>query len=194
MDKPTSIPQEAVREFVISGHGNLARVREMLDETPELLNVKYQWADNDWESAIQAAAHVGSAPVAEYLISKGAPLEICTAAMLGRRGEIDSMLASDTALIYQNGAHGIPLLAHAAFNGDMALFSYLMTRGAEAGLSYALHNAVTSNHAGLAKWILENTEPYLSWKNYEGKTALAVAMEQGNQELQDLLRSRGALA
>jgi len=194
MDKLISIPQETIREFVISGHGNLPRVKEMLDEMPELLNVKYQWAEDNWESAIQAAAHVGSAPVAEYLLSKGAPLEICTAAMLGRRFDIESLLATDASLIRQNGAHGIPLLAHSAFNGDIELFSYLISRGAEAGVSYALHNAVTLQHVELTKWILENTKPDLTWKNYEGKTALAVAVEQGNQELQDVLRAQGAMA
>ena len=45
MDK--SIPPETIREFVIAGHGNLPRVREMLDEMPALLNEKYQWGEND---------------------------------------------------------------------------------------------------------------------------------------------------
>lgn len=188
------ISTETIREFVIAGHGNLSRTQAMLDETPELLNVKYQWGENDWESAIQAAAHVGSVSVAEYLLSKGAPLEICTAAMLGKRAEIESLLAADSTLIQQNGAHGIPLLAHSAFNGNVDLFSFLMSRGAHSGISFALHNAVASEHAELVKWILENTKPDLAWKNFQEKTSLAVAIEQGNQELEDLLRSKGASA
>lgn len=187
------ISPETVREFVIAGHGNLARVQEMLIENPAFLNVKYQWGENDWESAIQAAAHVGSVSVAEYLLSEGAPLEICTAAMLGRRTEIKSMLAADASLIQQNGAHGIPLLAHSAFSGDIDLFSFLLLRGAHSGISFALHNAVASEHVELAKWILDHTKPDLAWKNFQEKTILAVAIEQGNQELQDLLRSHGAL-
>jgi ankyrin repeat protein len=104
------------------------------------------------------------------------------------------MLARDKSLIKQTGAHGIPILAHSAFNGDVELFSYLLSQGAESGISYALHNAVISGHVKLAKWILENTNPDLTWKNFEGKTILAVAMEQGEQELQDLLRLHGAPA
>jgi hypothetical protein len=46
---------------------------------------------------------------------------------------------------------------------------------------------------GLAKWILENANPDLNWKNYEEKTILTVARERGNQELQDLLRAHGAV-
>jgi ankyrin repeat protein len=194
MDQTTSIPLETVREFVIAGHGNLARLQQMLEKMPELLNMKYPWGENDWESAMQAASHLGNVAVAEYLLSKGAPLEIYTAAMLGRRAEIEAMLVTDPSLIRQTGAHGIPILAHAAFNGDVELFSFLISQGAEGGISYALHNAVDSGHGELAKWILENTSPDLLWKNFAGKTILAVALEQGNQELQDLLRAHGALA
>ena len=188
----TSIPVETVREFVIAGHANLAQVKQMLDEMPSLLNMSYQWGENDWESAIQAASHLGNVSIVEYLLSKGAPLEIYTAAMLGRIADIEALLATDASLIKQTGAHGIPILAHAAFNGDVELFSYLISRGAEGGISYALHNAVVSGHVHLGKWILENTNPDLAWKNFERKTILTVAMEQGNQELQELLRSRGA--
>jgi ankyrin repeat protein len=193
MEPTTSIPVEVVREFVIAGHGNLPRLQQMLEETPSLLNVKYQWGENDWESAIQAAAHVGNVRAAEFLLSKGAPLEICTAAMLGRRAVVDSLLDTDESLIKQTGAHRIPLLPHAAFNGNVELFSYLVSRGAQEGVSYALHNAVASGHVGLAKWILENANPDLNWKNYEEKTILTVARERGNQELQDLLRAHGAV-
>ena len=171
MNTNSPISSQAIREFVIAGHGNLPRVREMLDETPKLLNVKYPWGENDWESAIQAAAHLGSVSVAEYLLSRGAPLEICTAAMLGRRAEIESLLTTAVTLIQQNGAHGIPLLAHSAFNGDIDLFSFLMSRGARSGISFALHNAVASEHAELAKWILDNTKPDLAWKNFQEKTS-----------------------
>ena len=194
MNTTISISDERVREFVIAGHGNLARIQQMLDETPALLDMKYQWGENDWESAIQAAAHLGNVAVVEYLLSKGALLEICTAAMLGRRADIESLLAANGSLIKQNGAHGISILAHSALNGDVELFSYLLSQGAEGGISYALHNAVASGHLELAKWILENTSPALTWKNFEGKTILALAIDEGNQELQDLLRSHGAIS
>lgn len=193
MPQTASSPVDIIREFVIAGHGNLTRVQQMLDEMPSLLNTEYQWGENDWESAIQAASHVGNTAVAEYLLSKGAPLKIYTAAMLGRKADVDSLLATDESLIKQTGAHGIPILAHSAFNGDVELFSYLVSRGAMEGIPYALHNAVASGRVGLAKWILENMNPDLNWKNFEEKSVLTVAIERGNQELQDLLRARGAV-
>ncbi len=104
------VSSDLVREFVIAGHGSLEKVREMLARDPQLLSAANEWSPGDRESAIQAAAHVGSVNVAEYLLSQGAPLEICTAAMLGRRQEIERMLAAEPSLIRAKGAHGIPLL------------------------------------------------------------------------------------
>ncbi|HET8678747.1 MAG TPA: ankyrin repeat domain-containing protein, partial [bacterium] len=69
---------ELVRDFVIAGHGDLKKVKAMLAQHPDLLNATYEWKPGDHETAIQAAAHVGNAAVAEHLLSRGAPLEICT--------------------------------------------------------------------------------------------------------------------
>src|SRR5436309_15610288 len=91
--QPPSIEQ--IREFVIAGHGNLERVRQMLAENPQLLNASYQWNDNDRETAIQAAAQVGNAQVARYRLDNGAPPEICTADMLRQRDELERRLEED---------------------------------------------------------------------------------------------------
>src|SRR5262245_57877128 len=101
-----------IREFVLAGHGNLARVKEMLAAEPALLNAAYEWAANDHETAIQAAAHVGNSAIAEYLLAQGAPLDICTAAMLGRQGEVEELIAGDPDQIGAKGAHGVTFLIH----------------------------------------------------------------------------------
>jgi ankyrin repeat protein len=185
--------QQLVMEFVIAGHGNLARVRELLERNPALLNEAYAWTDTDRETAIQGAAQVGSAKVAEYLLSKGAPLDICTAAMLGKESEVKNFLDNDPALINANGAHGIPLLTHAALSGNASLVKMLVSRGATAGLSSALFNAASRGHYDVAKWLLENTRPDVAWKNYEGKTALMNAEERKDDRMRDLLRVNGAV-
>src|SRR5262245_59520140 len=140
MTQSTALPIEQIREFVLAGHGNLARVKEMLAETPALLNAAYPWQENDRETARQAAAHVGNRAIAEYLLAQGAPLDICTAAMLGRQAEVERFVADDPAQIDAVGAHGIPLLTHAALSGDLALVQWLCAHGACAGMSAALHN------------------------------------------------------
>lgn len=182
---------DLVREFVIAGHGNLEKVNEMLGSTPELLNAANEWSPGDRESAIQAAAHVGSVTVAEYLLSQGAPLEICTAAMLGRRQEIERMLAAEPSLTRAKGAHGIPLLTHAALSGDTGVVQMLFERGAREGASAALSNAVGKGHREVVRWLLERASPDLGWKNFQGKTALAIAEERGHEEIAHMLREHG---
>jgi len=186
-----SFSQDQLREFVIAGHWNLPKVQEMLAQFPGILNVRYQWEENNYETAIQAAAHAGSVPVAEFLLGKGAPLEICTAAMLGRKAEIERMLAEDPGLINARGAHAIPLLAHAALSGDLALVRMLHERGAHEGGSFALSLAVGKGNVELARWLLENSAPDLGWMNYEGKTPLMIARESENEAMIALLQDYG---
>ncbi len=164
----------------------------MLTECPDLLNAAHQWNEKNRETAIQAAAQVGNAPIAEYLLEKGAPLEICTAAMLGRRDEVERRLEEDPGSIDATGAHGIPLLTHAALSGNLELVQLVFRRGARTGVSPALHNAVSRGYYDIARWLLENGKPDLGWKNFQGKTALAVATERKNESIVRLLKEHGA--
>jgi uncharacterized protein len=185
---------QLIRDFVLAGHGDLDKVQAMLDEHPELLNAAHEWKPNDTETALQAAAHVGNAAIAEFLLARGAPLDICTAAMLGRRGDVQRFLAADPSSVGATGAHAIPLLAHAAYSGNTDLIGFLFQRGASAGVSYALHNAVLKGHEAVIRWLLEHAHPDLTWTNFRGKTALAVAEERRQEGIVRLLRDHGATA
>ena len=194
MDAEPNTPTiEQIRDFVIAGHGNLPRIREMLMENPGLLNAGYQWGENDSETAIQAAAQSGSPGVAEYLLSHGAPLDICTAAMLGRKDVVEQMLDKDPGLINARGAHGISLMAHAAWSNNVELAQMLFERGATVGMSHSLGNAVMKGDVRMARWIIENGHPDFSWTNYEGKTLLKIASETPNSDMITLLREHGAV-
>ncbi|MCA1553991.1 MAG: ankyrin repeat domain-containing protein [Chloroflexi bacterium] len=179
---------ETVREFVIAGHGNLDKVKLLLSTSPSLLNLSYEWKLDDSETALQAAAHMGSRAVAEYLLAQGAPLDICTAAMLGCTEDVEHFLQADPSLIRASGAHRIPLLTHAALSGNIELAAMLMQRGATEGISPALTNAVSQGHVELARWLLEHGKPDLNWKNIQGKTVLDIATERGDSGLIELLR------
>ncbi|TMI08857.1 ankyrin repeat domain-containing protein [Candidatus Bathyarchaeota archaeon] len=183
---------DLVREFVIAGHGNLEKVRKMLAEKPDLLNVAYAWTESDRETAIQGAAQVGSVTVAEYLLEKGAPLEICTAAMLGRKEEVERRIRDNPDSINSTGAHGIPLLTHAAWSGDLELVQYLFQNGAKTGSSLALQNTVTRGYYDLVVWLVENASPDLNAKNFQGKTPLSVAVDRGQEMIVQLLKNHGA--
>ncbi len=182
---------ELVRELVIAGHGNLARLKEILARNPELLNAAYPWSDTDRETAIMGAAQVGNVPVAEYLLSLGAPMDICTAAMLGRQKDVEKLLASNPDNVRARGAHGIPLLAHAALSGNLALVQMLVERGASEGGSFALHNAVSRGYRDVTEWLLENVKHDVNWKDYQGKTALRAALNRKDEALAQRLRAHG---
>jgi ankyrin repeat protein len=188
----TPLSTDLVRQFVIAGHGDLEKVRKMFAEKPDLLNASYAWTETDHETAIQGAARVGSVPVANYLLEEGAPLEICTAAMLGRKDDVENRIRDNHDNINSTGAHGIPLLAHAAWSGDLELVQYLFRNGAKTGSSSALHNAVTRGYYDLVLWLVENASPDLNAKNFQRKTPLSVAIERKQETIAQLLRERGA--
>src|SRR2546422_216402 len=108
--KAEALTPELIRDFVIASHMDLEKVKRMYEEHPALLNAAHPWKESDHETAVQAAAQMGNVAVAEYLLSKGAPLEICTAAMLGRTEDVKRLLSRDPKDIGATGAHGIPLL------------------------------------------------------------------------------------
>jgi ankyrin repeat protein len=183
---------EQIREFVIAGHGNLEKVKQMLAENPKLLNASYRWNENDTETAVQAAAQVGNANVAQFLLNQGAPLEICTAAMLDMRDEVERSLNDDPQNADATGAHGIPLLPHAVWTGDLRLVQLVFERGAKSGATPALHNAVSRGNYEIVQWLLENAGPDTRAKNFQGKNALEVATERNNERVVELLRKHGA--
>lgn len=178
---------EQVQEFVIAGHGNLARVKEMLAQHPELLEAR----SNLDETALGAAAHVGNRAVAEFLLSQGATHDICTAAMLADRAKVAELLAADPAAAQAKGAHGISLMFHAALGGDVAIAEQLHARGA-AVPDNTIHAAAAHGHVDMARWLLDHGVTDLQVPNFEKKTPLAVAIGRGHTAVADLLRERGA--
>ena len=95
---------EQIKEFVIAGHGNLEKLKSMLETNPELLLEKFEWRENDFESALEGASHVGNLAIARFLIAQGAPKEITTAAMLGEADAVKTMLETQPDLIQYKGA------------------------------------------------------------------------------------------
>ena len=184
---------EQIREFVIAGHGNLEKVKKMLSENPKLLNASYRWNENDTETAVQAAAQVSSANVAQFLLKQGAPLEICTAAMLGMQDEVDHRLTEDPRNTNATGAHGIPLLPHAVWSEDPRLVQLVFERGAKSGATLALQNAVSRGNHAIVEWLLDNAGPDAKAKNFQGKSPLAVASERNNDRIVALLKQHGAI-
>jgi uncharacterized protein len=183
---------EQIRDFVIAGHGNLEKVKNMLAQDPSLLNASYHWSESDAETAIQAAAQVGNAEVAEFLLEKGAPLEICTAAMLNKYDEVRKRIDQDPQQAAALGAHSIPLLPHAVWSGNLELVRFVYQHGATKGANLALHNAIVKGDTEIVRWLLENANADVSSKNYQGKTPFRVASERRDEKMVQLLTEHGA--
>jgi len=118
-----------VKEMVTVAHGNVARVKELVGRQQTLAKANYDWGFGDWESAIDAASHVGNREIALYLLKKGARIDIFCAAMLGLLDAVKAFLALQPKLIDAKGPHGFTLHFHAQVGGREAeaTLEYLQT-------------------------------------------------------------------
>lgn len=117
-ERELQLDSHLVNEFVQVAHSDLARVQEMLQAEPRLINSCWNWGGDDWETAVGGAAHMGRKDIAEYLLANGAHLDLFCAAMLGKKEIVAAFIADDPTVIHKTGPHGIPLIAHAKAGGQ----------------------------------------------------------------------------
>jgi len=113
-------PLDEVREMVLVAHGDAAAVRELLRRRPGLCRATIDWGFGDWESALDAAAHVGNREIAELLIAAGARQTIFSAAMLGDLDTVRAMVTKRPGTERALGPHSLTLMAHARAGGPPA--------------------------------------------------------------------------
>ena len=114
------ITPEQVQQFVNDAHGDLDSVTRMLDEEPGLLNACWDWGGGDWETGLGAAAHMGRRDIAEFLLGRGARIDLFAAAMLGKLEIVKAVVEDDPSVIDRKGPHGISLMTHARKGGKEA--------------------------------------------------------------------------
>ena len=106
-----------VEDLVGNAHGNLARVRELLEAHPDALNGRAPWN----ETAIEAATQMGNKPILDFLIARGAPVDFFTACVLGRVDDVAAELAADPTRAVARGVHDLPALYFGTFAGQRRL-------------------------------------------------------------------------
>jgi hypothetical protein len=126
-----------VNQVVGLSHRDEAGVKELVKAHPALVNAWWDWGFGDWESALGAASHVGERGIAEFLIERGARIDIFAAAMLGMTEVVKAFVTAQPGVQRTLGPHGIPLLAHAEAGGERAAdtLAYLQSLG-DAGKGY----------------------------------------------------------
>jgi ankyrin repeat protein len=186
----TPVSQEQIDAFVGVCHGDLGAVKAGLGEHPELLEARSSLD----ESPLGAAAHVGNRQIAEYLLSQGARLDFCAAAMLGDLDALRAYLSDDPSAAGSSGAHGIPVLFHAVAGGSVPAAELLIEHGADPATvsgpaSAALNMAAARGHFEMAAWLLERGAP-ADVADFQSKTALQRADEAGHDEIARMIRER----
>ena len=167
-----------IDELVGNAHGNLARVKELLEANPELVNTKASWN----ETPIEAATQMGNRPIIDYLIGRGAPIDFFTALVLGRSEEIDR----HPELVNARGIHDLPALYFAAIGGQLAAAEKLIHAGADVNArsqaAAPIHGAVMGGNAGMVRLLLDHgADPSL--KDYAERDAKSLAMAIQRPEL-----------
>jgi len=118
--KPPVLPRDKVQAIVGQAHRSLENVKRLVEETPLLANACWDWGGGDFETPLQAAAHTGGHAIAEYLLSRGARLDLYAAAMLGQLDFVKAVLALDPKAHEIPGPHGFTLLHCARQGGEKA--------------------------------------------------------------------------
>lgn len=118
--KKPSLGTQLIQDFVIFAHSEFDNVKLVLEKYPAVLNATVDWGGGDFESALGGAAHMGRRDIAEYLLDKGARMDIFATAMLGNLDAVKSLLTAKPSLIDAKGPHGLPLIFHAKAGGEEA--------------------------------------------------------------------------
>lgn len=107
-----------VQDFVIVCHMDLGMVKQLLEREPMLVNAVMDWGAGDWESGLGGASHMGRRDIVEFLLERGARIDIFCAAMMGQLDAVRAFLTLQPKLIDARGPHGFTLHFHAQLAQD----------------------------------------------------------------------------
>lgn len=129
--EPEPLKIALVKEFVVAGHKDLSKVREMLNDYPNLIYSRYDWGYGDFEEAIEGAGHLGNKEIANYLINQGARVNLFVLTMLGKTPLVKPIIQEYPQLLMAKGPHGFTLLHHAKVGGNDSkeLFEFFTEKG-----------------------------------------------------------------
>lgn len=127
--KKSQINRLLAQDFIIFAHSDLDKTKKLLEREPGLINASIDWGGGDWETALGGASHMGRHEIVEYLLSRGARIDIFCAAMQGQTDAVRSFLNLQPTLIDAKGPHGFGLHFHAQVGGEKskATLDYLQS-------------------------------------------------------------------
>ena len=127
--KKPQINRQMISDFIIYAHQDLDMTKKLLDKEPMLINALMDWGGGDWESGLGGATHMGRHDIVDFLLERGARIDIFTMTMMGQLEAVKSLLTLQPKLIDSRGPHGFSLHFHAQLAGKDAdkMVAYLQT-------------------------------------------------------------------
>ena len=174
--------------------GDDAAVRAFLAKDPALAGRR----DGRGESPVVAALYRGHQSIVDTLIAAGAPLDLFTAAALGRVDVVTTSLDTDPDGLGRRSYDGWTALHLAAFFGRTAMVGMLLDRGADANArstnsvaNTPLHAAVAGGRVDSALTLIE-AGAEVNAADGGGHTPLHIAAEGGYVPIVEALLRRKA--
>ena len=174
--------------------GNLAAVQLHLDAEPGLLDRPV----GSGLSPVMHALYTRQEGVVAFLVAKGAAIDVCTAAALGRTDRLGELLTQDPQSAHAYSTDGWTPLHLAAHFGRREAVEMLLAKGANVsalsvnGLrNTPLHAALAGQAKDLVGLLLDGgTDPNAADAN--GNTLLHLAAFLGDLDVIQMLLARGA--
>lgn len=178
---PTAVSSHARQladAFVDAAHHQPSLAMQMLARNPGLATARATWN----ETALEAASHLGHAPLLRKLLDAGAQLDLFAACALGDTQAVHAMLPS--AGLDACGVHGLPLGHFAVMSRDVGMLELLTDAGVRlnpprASLS-PLHSAVGIGSVPMIRALVAAGVDCSATDGY-GATALDWAYELGDR-------------
>lgn len=104
---------EEIKELVFAAHRDFDEVKRILTEKPLLINCANQSKRGDFETAMGGASHMGRKDIADFLVERGARLDIFNHTFLGHFDLVKAMIKAYPQYLNAYGPHGFTLLHHA---------------------------------------------------------------------------------
>jgi ankyrin repeat protein len=175
-------------------NGDTARVIEMIDHDPALLNAR----DEQGLGAYTAARYSRQQAIADMLLERGVELDLFAATMAGKQTTVAERLAADPGLVNTYSHDGWTPLHLAAFFGQPRIAETLLNNGADVQArsrnqmaNTPLHAAVAGRQAEIARILLAHGAD-VNAKQQGGYTVLHSAAQNGDLELAETLIAAGA--
>ena len=180
--------QELIGSFVMPCHFSIEKASEVLKQDRRLVNARNRSTD---EAGIEAASHTGATSVAQWLLGNGAPYTLHCSVMMGHLPAARSFFELDREQATRPGAHGIPIMFHAAISGSIEMAELLEEYGGAQDYSWALCGAAGWIWPEMTEWMLGRGADvnFVS----QQKTPLDWAERPDNNEaVINILRAHGA--